>query len=138
MPDEHSPFTWPVRVYWEDTDAGGVVYHARYLNFFERARTEMIRAAGVDQVELKERHGLIWVVLEMDVKFRKAAKMDDRLQVSAAFEWMRGVRQGISQTITREADGALIAAAGVTAVLLNADSLKPARMPEWIRKKLEK
>ena len=132
-----APFVWPVRVYWEDTDGGGVVYHSRYLNFFERARTEMIRAAGVDQMALKEQHGLIWVVLEMDVKFRKAARMDDELLVSAGFKWIKGVRQAIRQEITLKESGELVASADVVAVLLHADSLKPARMPGWIREKLE-
>jgi acyl-CoA thioester hydrolase len=129
-------FTWPVRVYWEDTDGGGVVYHARYLNFFERARTELLRARGIDQTELKEQHGFIWVVTEMDVKFRKAAKLDDELVVSADFRWMKGVRQGFRQEITRKENGELVASAEVTAVMLHAESLKPARMPTWIKEKL--
>ena len=70
-------------MYFEDTDAGGVVYHSRYLNFFERARTEMLRAMGMSQTELKDKHGLIWVVLDINVKFRKAAQLDDELLVSA-------------------------------------------------------
>lgn len=130
-------FSWPVRVYWEDTDAGGVVYHSRYLNFFERARSELLRARGIDQMELKEQHGFIWVVTEMDVKFRRAARLDDELDVSADFRWMKGVRQGFHQEITRRADGAQIAAAEVTAVMLQADSLKPARLPNWVKNKLE-
>ena len=129
-------FTWPVRVYWEDTDGGVVVYHARYLNFFERARTELLRARGIDQTELKEQHGFIWVVTEMNVKFRKAAKLDDELVVSADFRWMKGVRQGFHQEITRKENGELVASAEVTAVMLHAESLKPARMPTWIKEKL--
>ena len=131
-----SSFCWPVRVYWEDTDGGGVVYHARYLNFFERARTELIRACGVDQMELKETHNLIWVVLEMNVRFVRAARLDDELLVGAAFEWTRGVRQGITQRMTRKTDGALIATADVTAAMLRADTLRPARMPVWIKQKM--
>ena len=127
-------FLWPVRVYWEDTDGGGVVYHARYLNFFERARTELIRSRGIDQMALKERHNLIWVVLEMNIRFARAAKLDDELLVSAAFEWTRGVRQGIAQRMTRKADGALIASADVPAVMLQADTLRPVRMPDWIKR----
>lgn len=130
------PFFWPVRVYWEDTDGGGVVYHARYLNFFERARTELIRSRGIDQMALKEQHNLIWVVLEMNIRFVKAAKLDDELMVGAAFEWMRGVRQGIAQRMTRKSDGALVATADVTAAMLRADTLRPARMPAWIKQKI--
>jgi len=127
------PFVWPVRVYFEDTDVGGVVYHARYLHFFERARTELLRARGVSMSELKREHNLIWVVLEMNIKFRQAAKLDDELLVSAELTWMKGVRQGFSQHMTRKADGVRIAEAEVTAVMLHADSLKPARMPAWMR-----
>ncbi len=83
------PFVWPVRVYFEDTDAGGVVYHSKYLNFFERTRTEMLRAGVISMTQLKQDYNLIWVVLAADVKF------------------------------------------------LHADSLKPARMPAWIRAALE-
>jgi acyl-CoA thioester hydrolase len=130
-------FSWPVRVYWEDTDAGGVVYHSRYLNFFERARSELLRARGIDQMELKETHGFIWVVTEMNVKFRRAARLDDELDVTADFRWMKGVRQGFHQEITRKSDGAQIATAEVTAVMLQAGSLKPSRLPQWIKNKLE-
>jgi acyl-CoA thioester hydrolase len=130
------PFVWQVRVYFEDTDAGGVVYHSRYLNFFERARTEMLRAMGVSQSELREKHGLIWVVLEVNLKFRKAAQLDDELLVSAELEWVKGVRQGFRQEITRISDGVVVATAELSAVMLHADSLKPARMPAWIKAEL--
>ena len=130
-------FVWPVRVYWEDTDGGGVVYHSRYLNFFERARSELLRARGIDQLALKEDHGFIWVVTEMNVKFRKAARLDDELLVSADFRWSKGARQGFNQQITREPDGDLIATAEVTAVMLRADTLKPVRLPGWIQDKLQ-
>lgn len=131
-----APFVWPVRVYLEDTDAGGVVYHSRYLNFFERARTEWLRARGVCHQALKQEHGLIWVVLEINVKFRQAARLDDELLVSARLSWMTGVRQGFAQEMHRKFDGVCIASAEVSAALLHADSLKPARMPTWIKAEL--
>jgi len=132
------PFVWQVRVYFEDTDAGGVVYHSRYLNFFERARTELLRAMGISQTDLRDKHGLIWVVLDINVKFRKAAQLDDELLVSAELEWVKGVRQGFSQVITRISDGVVVASAELSAVMLHADSLKPARMPAWIKAELLK
>ena len=132
------PFVWPVRVYIEDTDAGGVVYHSRYLNFFERARTEWLRAHGLSQQTLKEEHRLIWVVLEISVKFRRAARLDEELLVSAEMNWITGVRQAFRQEMRRKSDDALIASADVTAALLHADNLKPARMPAWIRAELMK
>lgn len=130
------PFVWPVRVYFEDTDAGGVVYHSRYLNFFERARTEMLRAMGVSQTELRENHGYIWVVLDINVKFRQAARLDDELLVTAQLQWVKGVRQGFRQEMTRKSDQVLVATADLSAVMLHADSLKPARVPGWIKEKL--
>ncbi len=130
------PFVWQLRVYFEDTDAGGVVYHSRYLNFFERARTEMLRAMGVSQTELKQKHGYIWVVLDISVKFKQAAKLDDELIVTAELDWVKGVRQGFRQRMTRKSDGKLVAEADLTAVMLHADSLKPARVPAWIKERL--
>ena len=131
------PFAWPIRVYFEDTDAGGVVYHSRYLNFFERARTEMLRAMGIPMRELQQKHKLIWVVLDMNIRFRKAAMLDDELTATAAFEWMEGVRLGMRQEMTRKSDGAVIATADVSVVMLHADTHKPARMPEWIKAELK-
>ena len=133
---KNQPFVWQVRVYFEDTDAGGVVYHSRYLNFFERARTEMLRAMGVSQTELRDKHKLIWVVLEINVKFKQAARLDDELLVSASLEWVKGVRQGFSQEMKRISDGVIVATAELSAVMLHADSLKPARMPAWIKAEL--
>ena len=135
---KQQPFVWPVRVYFEDTDAGGVVYHSRYLNFFERARTEMLRAMGISQTELKEKHGYIWVVLDINVKFRQAARLDDDLLATAELSWVKGVRQGFRQELTRKSDGGLVAEAELSAVMLHADSLRPARMPAWIKTELMK
>lgn len=131
------PFVWPLRVYLEDTDAGGVVYHARYLNFFERARTEMLRHLGVSNSGLQQEHGLIWVVLDMHVAFRQAARLDDELRVTCEMLWMKGVRQGFRQEMTRTSDGALVATADLTLALLHAHSHKPARVPAWIEKVLQ-
>ena len=75
MPDP-KPFTWPVRVYWEDTDAGGVVYHASYLRFLERARTEWLRRLGVDQQAFKQATGLAFLVHRMEIDFLRPALLD--------------------------------------------------------------
>src|SRR5690349_18850386 len=83
IPDSESRsspvFAWPVRVYWEDTDAGGVVYHARYLHFLERARTEWLRASGFGQNDLKAGEGVVFVVHAMDIRFNAPARLDDLL-----------------------------------------------------------
>ncbi len=130
------PFIWKIRVYYEDTDAGGVVYHSNYLKFFERARTEFLRAKGIHQNELRDRHNLIWVVLDMQIRFRKAAKLDDELQVTAEPTWVKGVRVGFQQRMNRVADGVEVATAELSVAMLHADSLKPARMPAWLELEL--
>ena len=130
-------FVWPIRVYYEDTDANGVVYHARYLNFFERARTELLRAYGVNNHAVQQEHKLVWVVLDIQVRFVRAAKLDDELLVSAELSWKKGVRQGFRQEIHRVPDGELIATAELSAAMLHADSLKPARLPAWLEAKFK-
>jgi acyl-CoA thioester hydrolase len=130
------PFVLQVRVYVEDTDMGGVVYHARYLNFFERARTEWLRARGVGQTRLRDEEGLIFVVTDMNIRFVRAARMDDELLVSAAVSSIGRARFRFEQDMKREGDGALIATADVGATILHAHNYKPARMPAWIREGL--
>ena len=126
----------PIRVYVEDTDMGGVVYHARYLNFFERARTEWLRAHGIGQKKLREEAGLIFVVTDMNIRFVSAARMDDELLVSAAIGSVGRARMRFAQEMKRTSDEALIATADVGAAVLNANNYKPARLPEWIRREL--
>jgi acyl-CoA thioester hydrolase len=97
----------------------------------------MLRAMGIPQWQMREQHHLIWVVLEMNIRFHKAAKLDDELLATAAFEWMKGARLGMSQRMTRTSDDALIATAELSVVMLHADTHKPARMPAWIKAELE-
>ena len=78
-----APFTWPVRVYWEDTDAGGIVFYANYLKFFERARTEWLRALGVEQQRLREQLGGMFVVTQTQLHYHRPARLDDLLLVTA-------------------------------------------------------
>ncbi len=75
-------WTWPVRVYWEDTDAGGVVYYANYLKFMERARTEWLRVLGVSQSSLERERGVLFMVLRVEVDYRAPARLDDELIIS--------------------------------------------------------
>ncbi len=130
------PFVLQVRVYVEDTDLGGVVYHARYLHFFERARTEWLRARGVGQKRLREEEGLIFVVTDMHIRFRKPARMDDELLVTAAVSDVGRARFRFAQDIRRVDDGDLIASADVGAAILNSNDYKPVRMPGWIKAEL--
>jgi acyl-CoA thioester hydrolase len=91
-------FTWPVRIYWEDTDAGGIVFYANYLKFMERARTEWLRALGVDQSQLREQTGGMFVVTDTQLKYHSPARLDDQLLVTA-----RGTKKtSITLTIAQE------------------------------------
>lgn len=96
-------FAHEVRVYWEDTDAGGVVFYANYLKFFERARTEWLRAAGFGQRQLRDEHGLQFMVLETTLRHHAPARLDDRLRISVEPEGVpRGARLAITQCAWRD------------------------------------
>ena len=133
-----NPFVWKVRVYWEDTDAGGVVYHSQYLNFFERARTEWLRGIGVHQSQLVRQDNVLFAIRHMDIDFVQAARLDDELDITVHTVHTSGVRMTFSQDMTRCSDGQLVASANLTAACLNADSFKPTRMPKWIRAEFKK
>lgn len=117
------------RVYWEDTDAGGVVYHARYLHFFERARSDWLRELGFPQQDLRQRSNRIFAVTRMDTRFLAPARLEDELAVSVSVETVRAASIVFSQTAHRIGDGARLASAEVHAACLDADSFKPARAP---------
>jgi acyl-CoA thioester hydrolase len=128
-----NPFVWKVRVYWEDTDAGGVVYHSQYLNFFERARTEWLRGKGINQSQLAGEDNVLFAIRHMDIDFVQAARLDDELDISVQNVKTGGVRMTFNQDMTRCSDRQLVATAKLTAVCLRADNFKPTRMPRWIR-----
>ncbi len=129
------PFSWPVRVYWEDTDAGGVVYHARYLAFLERARSEWMRARGFDQETMRCRDDLVFVVRAMQIDFRAPARLDDQLQVSVSLLECRGASFNMAQQIHR-GDGVLIEAK-VRIAALQASSFRPRPIPEPLNSELK-
>ena len=123
-------YEFPVRVYWEDTDAGGVVYYASYLKFLERARTEWLRALGVDQVRMMRNERLQFVVVEANVRYRRPARFDDELLVTVTLDSMRGASVVMGQEIRRGgAAGELLVTATVRAACLDAVSLKPRPLP---------
>ena len=123
-------FVWPVRVYWEDTDAGGVVYHASYLRFLERARTEWLRAQGLDQGRVRDRHGVVFVVRDVSVEFLQPARLDDELDVELVAAARRSASMTFSQRILRRVDGAVLTTARVRAACVTAADFKPCRIPE--------
>ncbi|HET6655952.1 MAG TPA: tol-pal system-associated acyl-CoA thioesterase [Gammaproteobacteria bacterium] len=129
-------FTWPVRIYYEDTDAGGVVYYANYLKFMERARTEWLRSLGIDQRELAEQRGLAFVVTEANAQYRKPARLDDALSVSVSIEAARGARIVFRQEIRRD-DGALLCAGRIGVACLDLKSFRPRSVPDDIRAEIQ-
>jgi acyl-CoA thioester hydrolase len=128
-------FAFPQRVYFEDTDAGGVVYHSRYINFLERARTEWLRYLGFNNGELNRKHKMLWVVSEVTVNFVKPARLDDTIDVTVAIESMGRVRCIFHQEIRRGDE--TLAKARVTVACVTADSFKPLEIPSEVRKKME-
>ena len=132
---EAANFQHPVRVYWEDTDAGGVVYHARYLAFMERARSEWMRALGWDQGVLRDRDDQVFVVRAMDIDFRAPARLDDQLQVSVRLLECRGASFSVGQRIER--DGALLVEARVRIAALRASDFRPRPIPDALLTELK-
>jgi tol-pal system-associated acyl-CoA thioesterase len=123
-------FTLPVRVYWEDTDAGGVVYYANYLRFLERARSEWLRALGIDQVRMLLEERLQFVVVEANVRYHRPARFDDELIVTVALESMRGASLVMAQEIRRGRNAEeLLVTASVRAACIDSASLKPKPLP---------
>ena len=123
-------YTLPVRVYWEDTDAGGVVYYASYLKFLERARTEWLRALGVDQVRMMRDERLQFVVVEANVRYHRPARFDDELLVTVTLDSLRGASVVMSQEVRRGRNAEeLLVTATVRAACLDATSLKPRPLP---------
>jgi acyl-CoA thioester hydrolase len=127
-------FAHPVRVYWEDTDAGGVVFHANYLKFFERARTEWLRAAGFGQQQLRERFGLMFVVAEAALRFVAPARLDDLLHISVEAAPARGARLELTQAATRGATR--LADGRITIACVDVATLVPRRVPQPLLKAL--
>lgn len=125
---ESAPYCWPVRVYWEDTDAGGVVYHASYLCFLERARSEWLRGLGVNQMAWKEATGLAFMVREMQLDFLRPALLDDELQVTVEVKERRAASILFAQTI-RRADGTPLLRAQVRVACVDVRRMQPVRIP---------
>jgi len=132
-------FTWPVRVYYEDTDLGGVVYYANYLRFLERARTEWLRSLGCDQTELLEQRGLLFMITGVEIRYRKPARFNDQLCVTAELARRRRVSMRFSQTIYRDdSQQERLVEASVDAACVEAASLSPRPIPEELLAAMER
>lgn len=123
-------FIWPVRVYYEDTDAGGVVFYANYLKFFERARTEMLRAMGYEQDELIANEGIIFAVRSVQVDYLSPARFNEQLQVSAKVVLAKKASITFEQVITRDDD--VLCKGNVRIACLDAQNMRPKAIPETL------
>ena len=128
-------FDFPQRIYFEDTDAGGVVYHAQYVKFLERARTEWLRHLGFTNSELERKYKMLFIVAEMAMEFVKPAKLDDSVNISVAIENLGRVRCTFHQEIRR--GGEILVKARVLVASVSADGFKPIEIPADVRKKME-
>lgn len=130
-------FSLPIRIYYEDTDAGGIVYNANYVKFLERCRTEWLRSLGVEQDVLLDR-GIAFVVRRIELDFIKPAKFNDMIEVSAEVEKLGRASLVFSQKILDASDGALLASASVKIGCVDLGCMKPIAMPAEIKEIIEK
>lgn len=126
-------FVWQARVYWEDTDAGGIVYHASYLRFLERARTEWLRTRGIEQRQLASATGVVFSVVALQLQYHRSARLDDLLWVDCEPEQIGGASIGFSQRVWRAGEQSEpLVSAQVRVACLDVRSMKPQRFPESI------
>lgn len=124
-------FTWPVRVYWEDTDAGGIVYYANYLKFMERARTELLRKLGIHQRRLVQEQGIIFAIVSVNMEYRLPARLDDLLMVTCEVATEGRASFSFEQNVWRErVGGELLTTCRTRVACLDHKSLRPRRLPE--------
>jgi len=130
-----TPFSVPVRVYYQDTDAGGVVFHAQYLAFMERARTELLNAARIDLARVADEDRILFLVFEIAAKYHQPARLNDLLAVTADV-----VKMGRASMLFRhrvERDAQLLVEADVTLALVDRERMKPTRMPAELEQALK-
>ena len=127
-----SRFSWAARVYWEDTDGGGIVYYANYLRFLERARTEWLRSLGHSQQELARTPGILFAVAGLSIEYRRPARLDDELVITCEPRAERAAAMRFAQRIERVPGGELLVEADVRVVCLDARTLRPKRLPEFL------
>jgi acyl-CoA thioester hydrolase len=127
-------FRIPVRVYYQDTDAGGVVFHAQYLAFMERARTELLNAARIDLARVAEEKRVLFLVYDLNVRYHQPARLNELLTVSAEVAKMGRASLVFHQRVERGPQ--LLVEANVTVALVNRDSMRPARMPRELEQAL--
>ena len=125
-------FTWPLRVYYEDTDAGGVVYYANYLRFMERARSEWLRSLGYEQDRLLAQEGVLLVVRRVAVDFKSPARLDDRLLVGVRVIHRKRASLTFQQQISKQPDGQLLCSGEVQVACIDGARFRPCAIPQSI------
>ena len=131
-----SVFSWPARVYWEDTDGGAIVYYANYLRFLERSRTEWLRAQGHSQLELAREPGILFTVVSIQVDYRAPARLDDELEITCAPSAEGAATLRFAQRIYRTGAARraeLLVEAQVRVACVDAATLRPRRLPQFLR-----
>jgi acyl-CoA thioester hydrolase len=134
-----APFVFPIRIYWEDTDAGGIVFYANYLKFFERARTEWLRSLGIQQQSMKEESGGMFVVSETQIKYFSPARLDDLLEVTARTAEAGRASLVLAQQAWLTVDGErkLLAEGTIRIGWVDSQTMKPGRIPAAILEALQ-
>jgi acyl-CoA thioester hydrolase len=131
-----SQFSWPVRVYYEDTDSGGVVYYANYLKFMERARTEYLRSLGFEQDRLRAEQGVLFTVHSIQVDFHKPAHFNDALEVSAAVNDQRRASLTFEQRVCRQGESSILCSGRIRVACVDAGTFRPSPVPAVILESL--
>ena len=129
------PFIWRIRVYWEDTDAGGIVFYANYLKFFERARTEWLRSRGLEQEALRHSDGLMFVVSETRVRYLQPARLDDEIELSVQVTEAGQASLTFLQQALRH--GEVLAEGDIRVACVDAITLRPRRFPPSLKRIFE-
>lgn len=124
-----SGFSCPIRIYWEDTDAGGIVYYANYFRFMERARTEWLRSLGIEQESLRTEQGMMFVVVSAAAEFHRPARYADVLQVTCRVQRATRASLTLQQDIVRDSDALLLVSGSVRVACLDAEKFRPRPMP---------
>ena len=135
-PDHAVAFRWPVRVYWEDTDAAGIVFYANYLKFFERARTEWLRSLGFEQERLRAETGIGFVVTDTALHYREPARLDDMLEVTVKVAHVGPASLSVAQEAQRA--GRLLAEGMIRVGCVDLGTFRPLRVPEDILVKIRR
>ena len=136
--DRETRFFWPLRVYYEDTDAGGVVYYANYLKFFERARTERLRVLGFEQDQLRASEGVLFAVKSVQAEYIKPARFNDQLRVTADVADLKRASLTFTQEIIRSDElGECLCEATIRIVCLTAEGLRPTPIPDYLLQRIK-